>query len=93
MPCGPVNRAPDIFEDPHVAARGMLIDIDDPDVGSYKFARTTPHLSAAPEPPKVAAPRLGQHTREILEDSLGFTADEVRAMADAGVVEVDRGEA
>jgi len=89
VPCGPVNTAVDIFEDPHVKARGMLMDIDDPDVGSFKFTRTTPHLSSAPELPKQAAPRLGQHTREILSGLLGRTDGEIDALAADGVVGTD----
>jgi len=89
VPCGPVNTAVDIFEDPHVKARGMLMDIDDPDVGSFKFTRTTPHLSSAPELPKQAAPRLGQHTREILSGLIGRTDGEIDALAADGVVGTD----
>jgi len=89
VPCGPVNTAVDIFQDPHVAARGMLMDIDDPDVGSFKFTRTTPHLSSAPELSKQAAPRLGQHTREILSGLLGRTDSEIDALAADGVIGTD----
>ncbi len=87
VPCGPVNRADDVFSDPHVEARKMLIDIDDPNVGSYKFARTTPHMSAAPEPPTEPAPELGQHTHELLV-KLGYSNTDVIAFADKGVVEL-----
>jgi CoA:oxalate CoA-transferase len=89
VPSGPVNTAEDVFADPHVAARGMLMEVDDPDVGSYRFARTPPHLSAAPEPPAVAASRLGQHTREIVEGRLGYASADVDAMIDDGVLEAD----
>jgi len=89
VPCGSVNTAVDIFEDPHVKARGMLMDIDDPDVGAFKFTRTTPHLSSTPELPKQAAPRLGQHTREILSGLLGRSDGEIDALAADGVVGTD----
>jgi len=87
VPCGPVNRADDVFSDPHVEARKMLIDIDDPKVGSYKFARTTPHMSVAPEPPAIPAPELGQHTQELLAE-LEYSESEISTLADKGVVEV-----
>ncbi len=87
VPCGPVNTAPDIFADPHVAARGMLMDVTDPEVGTVAFTRTPPHLSAAPELPAEPAPSLGQHTRPILEDLLGYAPKEVDALVAEGVVE------
>ena len=53
------------------------------------FARTTPHLSAAPELPANPAPNLGQHTREILQDLLGYDPKDVDRLAAEGVVQTD----
>ncbi|MDA0240132.1 MAG: CoA transferase [Proteobacteria bacterium] len=88
VPTGPVNRAEDIYDDPHVKARGMIMDIDDPEVGPVQFARTPLHLSAAPELPTVAAPALGQHTREVLSELLGYGDEKISALSDQGVVEL-----
>ena len=89
VPCGPVNTAEDIFSDAHVRARGMLIAIDDPEVGRFEFARTTPYLSAAPKIPTNPAPNLGQHTRQVLQELLGYSPDEVSGLAADGVVGTD----
>jgi len=86
MPTGPVYTAEDVFADEHFRVRGMLAEVDDPEVGRYTFARSVPHLSAAPEIPLSAAPALGAHTREVLEGLLGYDAREVEALAAAGVV-------
>jgi len=88
VPCGPVYDAEDIFNDPQVQARGVLVDIDDPEVGTLKFARTGPYLSDAPEIVTDPAPGLGQHTREILEGLLGYDSDEVDALAADKVVQL-----
>ncbi|MCZ6522544.1 MAG: CoA transferase [Alphaproteobacteria bacterium] len=88
VPTGPVNSAEDVFADPHVAARGMLMTVDDAEVGSYRFARTPPHLSGAPELPAEPAPNLGQHSRAVLEELLGYSPAEVEAMAAEGVVQL-----
>lgn len=88
VPCGPVYDTKDIFDDPHTYERGVLVDVDDPNVGTYKFARTPPHLSAAPEIKTDPAPELGQHTRELMQDLLGYDSDEIDALAANGIVEV-----
>ena len=86
MPTGPVYTAEDVFADDHFRVRGMLAEIEDPEVGPYTFARSVPHLSAAPEIPLQAAPALGAQTREVLEDLLGYEATEVDRMAEEGVL-------
>jgi len=86
IPTGPVHTAEDIFVCPQVAARGMLIPVEDQDVGEYRFARTPPHLSAAPELPRQSSPRLGGNSREILEQLLGYQSDQVDALVEKGVV-------
>ena len=88
MPTGPVYSAKDVFADEHFRKRGMLAEVDDPEVGPYTFARTVPHLSAAPEIPLEPSPPLGAHTRELLEGILGYDAAEVDALAEEGVVEI-----
>ena len=88
VPTGPVYTAEDVFECPQVEARGMLMSVNDPEVGEYRFARTPPHLSAATELPAHPAPRLGEHTRSVLEGMLDYTADEVDTLAADGVVQL-----
>jgi len=88
MPTGPVYTADDVFADDHFRVRGMLAEVDDPEVGPHTFARSVPHLSAAPEIPLEAAPALGAHTREVLEGLLDYTSDEVERLEEAGIVGV-----
>ena len=87
VPVAPVYTAEDVFADPHIEARGMLMPIDDPEVGTYRFARTAPMLEENAELPRNPAPSLGQHTREILEGLLDYSSSEVDALRDHGVVE------
>ena len=68
LPCGPVNRASDIFADPHVAARDMITEFqlpgDNPKVAiagcPIKFSETPSGFHRRP-------PLLGEHTDEVLE--------------------------
>ena len=87
IPTGPVYTARDVFEDNHFRQRQMLVEIDDPEVGPHTFARTPPHLSAAPEIPLQSAPNLGQHSRSILQELLGYTAEEINHLSQEGVVQ------
>jgi formyl-CoA transferase len=86
MPTGPVYTAEDVFADDHFRVRGMLAEVDDPEVGPHIFARSVPHLSSAPEIPLNAAPALGAHTRELLEDLLGYDSARVNELVANGVV-------
>ncbi|MFQ5935449.1 MAG: CaiB/BaiF CoA transferase family protein [Acidiferrobacterales bacterium] len=88
VPTGPVHTAEDVFACPQVEARGMLMRIRDPEVGEYRFARTPPHLSSVPELPAEPAPSLGQHTRPILQDLLGYAPPQVDELVAEGVVGV-----
>ena len=87
VPVAPVYTAEDVFADPHIEARGLLMPIDDPDVGAYRFARTAPMLEENAELPRNPAPALGQHTRDILEGLLDYSSSEVDALRDGGIVE------
>lgn len=90
VPSGPVYTAADVFDDPQVAARHMLLSVDDPIAGPRKYARSPLHLSEAPEIPAEPAPRLGQHTRSILEDLLGYDAAQIRQLQATGAVELEQ---
>ena len=87
VPSGPVYTAEDIFDDPHIAARQMLVTVDDPIAGPRKYARSPLHLSSAPEIPTAPAPQLGEHTRPILRDLLGYDQAEIERLQDQGVIE------
>jgi formyl-CoA transferase len=87
VPSGPVNTAADVFDDPHLAARKMLVSVDDPVAGPRKYARTPLHLSATPEIPTAPAPQLGEHSRPILRDLLGYGEALIDELHEKGVVE------
>jgi CoA:oxalate CoA-transferase len=87
VPSGPVYTAEDVFEDPHISARHMLVTVDDPVAGPRKYARSPLHLSAAPEIPAEPAPQLGEHTAVILHDLLGYDTPRIAELQAQGVIE------
>jgi crotonobetainyl-CoA:carnitine CoA-transferase CaiB-like acyl-CoA transferase len=90
MPTGPVYTAEDVFADDHFRVRGMLADIHDPEVGTFAFARSVPHLYDAPQIPLNPSPALGAHTREVLGGPLEYDPVEADAFAQEGTVGIPR---
>jgi formyl-CoA transferase len=86
VPAGPVQTASDIFEDPQVKARKMLVDIVDPDYGTHTFARTPMRLSEVDEIDKIPAPRLGEHTVELLREIIGMEEKEIEKLMEEGII-------
>lgn len=81
----PVNEVPDFVKDPHVEARGILSEFNDPDLGSYRMHTPLPRMSATPGRIVTQGPRLGQHSAAILGE-LGLTQHEIEALAEDGVI-------
>ena len=70
----------DLFSDPQVQARNMLVEVQQPGVGAIKVAGNHIKLSEVPpeeENPAEPAPAIGQHTAEILRAHLGFDEDQI----------------
>ncbi len=86
LPVGPVQDAKEIFECPHVAARKQLIDVPDPVLGPVKLVGPPFKMSGSPEYVRAPAPRLGEHTAEILRDWLGYTDEKVARLREEGVI-------
>lgn len=75
VPMGPVNTAHEIFRDPHVKARGMLVDVEVPgDNPSLTVAGPAIKMTETPPGIRRRAPTLGEHTGEILGE-IGLAAD------------------
>lgn len=67
-------------------AHPMFSLLKQPGIGSYLAPATPLDFSAVPRLPAAPAPRLGQHTDEVLLEVLGLPAHEVGALHDAGIV-------
>ncbi len=75
VPMGPVNTAREMFADPHVRARGMLVDVEIPgDNPSLTVAGPAIKMTETPPAVRRRAPTLGEHTAEVLHE-LGLGAD------------------
>ncbi len=86
LPVGPVQDAQDIFGDPHVAARKLMIDVPDPVLGSVKLVGPVAKMSSNPEPRTDPAPLLGEHNAEILSSELGYTPEQIAELKEQKVI-------
>jgi crotonobetainyl-CoA:carnitine CoA-transferase CaiB-like acyl-CoA transferase len=85
--CGPINKLSDVFADPHVQARGMVIEMPHEAVGGpVKLIANPVKLSATPPDYRLPPPLLGAHTEEVLRRLLGLDAAAIAALREKGVV-------
>ncbi|KQT60648.1 MULTISPECIES: CaiB/BaiF CoA transferase family protein [unclassified Aureimonas] len=86
VPCGPVNAIADVFEDPHVKARGVRVEVPHETAGSVSLVASPVRLSRTPVSYRSAPPALGGQTAEVLADWLDLDAAAVEALRAAGTV-------
>ena len=84
----PIYEIDQLLDDPHVQARGVIVEVPDDEAGSVLMHNVIPRLSDTPGRLRLPAPSLGQHTRSILK-SIGYDAARVAALAAEGVIKGD----
>ena len=86
MPCGPIFNIHQVYKDPQVNAREMVVAMDHPISGQIKAIGVPVKLSATPGSVRTPAPTLGQHTKEILR-GLGLGDAEIDSLHEKSIVE------
>ena len=86
VPCGPVNRAPELLADPHVAAREAIISAIDPRLGEIKMQAAFPFLSDTPGAVRWPAKEIGADNEYVWRQLAGLSADELAALKTKGVI-------
>lgn len=81
---GPVNDIVRLMNDRHAQERALLADYPDDDMEGFPMHAITCRLSETPGAIRAAAPRLGQHTRDVLAET-GLTRDEIDAAIASGL--------
>ncbi len=85
VPAGPIYDLSDVYSDPQVRARDMVVELEHPRAGRTRNIGIPVKLSGTPGAIRRPAPGLGQHTDEVLA-SFGFTPDEAARLRDCGAV-------
>ena len=85
VPCGPINNIDQVFDDPQVQHRGMRMQMPHPG-GPLSLLASPMRFGDTPVRYELPPPLLGQHTAEVLQQSLGLSAEDVQALRGRGIV-------
>jgi CoA:oxalate CoA-transferase len=85
VPCGPVNSVAEVFEDPQILAQEMVMDVEHPGYGVVRLLGFPVKFSGLPCRVRRPAPRLGEHSDEVLAE-LGYTASDREIWRRDGVI-------
>jgi crotonobetainyl-CoA:carnitine CoA-transferase CaiB-like acyl-CoA transferase len=85
IPCAPIVTLPELIDDEHVRARGILRTVTD-DRGTFTALGSPLFLSDSAPVQPTRAGALGEHTESVLRDELGMAADEIAELRAAGAI-------
>jgi crotonobetainyl-CoA:carnitine CoA-transferase CaiB-like acyl-CoA transferase len=86
VPCAPISAMDEVFNDPQVLHRDMLVEVDHPTAGKIKLAGIPVKYSGTGADVRRHPPLLGEHTEDILTDILGFGKEKIEDLRASGVI-------
>jgi crotonobetainyl-CoA:carnitine CoA-transferase CaiB-like acyl-CoA transferase len=87
IPVGPINQMHEVFADPHVEARGLVVEQNlSANSSATKMIGNPIRFSRTPIQYRHAPPRLGAHTAEILRDELEMSQSDLERLVEQGIV-------
>ncbi|MDP1569459.1 MAG: CoA transferase [Vicinamibacterales bacterium] len=85
VPCGSVRDIAEVFGDPQIADREMVVALPHPTIGEVRVTGVPVKLSATPGAVRTAPPTLGQHTEAVLGE-LGYTTEAIAGLRATGTI-------
>lgn len=79
VPCAPILRRSEIVKNEQVVARGIITELDQPGVGRIRQPKPAAQFAVNRSAIKGPAPRIGEHSREVLRE-LGYSDAEIERM-------------
>ncbi len=86
VPCGPISRLDEVFDNPQVKHRGLRVDVPHPLSGSVPQVANPIRFSRTPLAYDTPPPLLGQHTEEVLRGLLGKTDVDIAELRASGAI-------
>ena len=85
IPCGPIYKMDQVFDDPQMKHLGLAVEVEHPSVGKKRLVGQPIHMSRTPWRMRSVTPEAGEHTRDILAD-LGYSKKQIDKLFADGVV-------
>lgn len=73
VPCGPINNIKQVFSNPQVAHNGLILEMDHPTSGRIAVPGPAVRFSSFEYSKAMTPPVIGQHTVQVLRDTLGYS--------------------
>jgi crotonobetainyl-CoA:carnitine CoA-transferase CaiB-like acyl-CoA transferase len=86
FPCAPVYAMDEVFSDPQVLHRDMLVEMEHPTAGTIKQIGTPFKFSESDAGFSTYPPELSEHTEEVLRDLCGYSDAEIKSLREKGVI-------
>jgi crotonobetainyl-CoA:carnitine CoA-transferase CaiB-like acyl-CoA transferase len=86
VPCGSVRNLQEVFDDPQLAARAMIAEIEHATIGPLRTLGVPVKLSDTPGAVRTPPPTLGQHTDAVLQRDLGIEPETISRLRTARVI-------
>lgn len=86
VPCGPVNEMNEVFDDPQVKERELVINMKHPQRGDMPLLANPIKFSSTPVQYRLRPPDLGEHTVEVLTTMLGYNDSRLEELRKAGAI-------
>ena len=88
VPCARVNNIEQAINDEQIRHRNMLVDVPHPDGGSVKIPGNPIKLSEVTNEEFLAPPLLGEHTKEVLNEWLGYSDEDLESLDKLKIIEM-----
>jgi crotonobetainyl-CoA:carnitine CoA-transferase CaiB-like acyl-CoA transferase len=86
VPCGPINCIDQVFEDPQIIAREMLINVTDSRSGGLKMVGNPIKYSRTQIEYPTSPPQLGEQTNDVLQDYLEYSDCQLTELQAKGII-------